>query len=295
LETKIQRGNTQDHAREAPAGPGERIPKRPFNKDKNTKKTVKSDVTELLKNHSWGENFLIDYCTTCLLPGGTRHHVIEKNISSLVFHREDRDQIIERYLQVQQRTTDTTKTWMKVIANGNYTRVSVMELKRFIEENNNIPYEIPKTEETTKETHQQHDELQHEKAIKKLKNPLLLLRMITERHKQGITGEEWSIMAIVLEIMLRLVPSAKPTSSNYVISNYNGSGKDWLVECICKTIPIEEDYIPRTTILEKVFRYWHTTKEDIESGWTWNGKVIHLKDPPGDIMNSFFKIFYKMF
>lgn len=241
-----------------------------------------------------GKNFLIDYCTTYLLPRGTRHHVIEKNISSLVFHREDRDQIIEKYLQVQQKTTDTTRTWMKVIANGNYTRVSVMELKRFIEENN-IPYEKPKTEETTKETHQQHDELQLEKAIKKLKNPLLLLRIITERHKQGITGEEWSIMAIVLEIMLRLVPSIKPTSSNWVISKYNRSGKDLLVECICKTIPIEEDYIPRTAISEKVFRYWHTTKEDIESGWTWNGKVIHLKNRQEDLINSFFKFFYRMF
>jgi hypothetical protein len=190
--------------------------------------------------------------------------------------------------------TDTTRTWMKVIANGNYTRVSVMELKRFIEENN-ISYEIPKTEETTKETHQQHDELQHEKAIKKLKNPLLLLRMITERHKQGVTGEEWCIMAIVLEIILRLVPSIKSTSSNCVISNYNGSGKDWLVEYIYKTILIDEDYIPRTAISEKVFRYRHTTKEDIESGWTWNGKLIHLKNPPEDFMNSLFKFFYKMF
>lgn len=119
-------------------------------------------------------------------------------------------------------------------------------------------------------------------GIEKMKKPDLLIQIIKEVQKEGLIGEEDTILAITLKIMLRLVKNATPTSSNVVISDRSGGGKDWLTKCICAVLLEKKDYFHRSRLSEKVFTYWNSKKKD----FTWDGKVIHLEDPDAEFLNS---------
>jgi hypothetical protein len=116
----------------------------------------------------------------------------------------------------------------------------------------------------------------------KLKDPLLLVNIVKEIQKEGIVGEEDTILALIMKIMLRYVKDVDATSSNLVVSDKSGGGKDYIVETICSVLLPKKDYYHRTGLTEKVFRYWHSNKKD----FTWNGKVIHLEDPESDLIKS---------
>jgi hypothetical protein len=116
----------------------------------------------------------------------------------------------------------------------------------------------------------------------KLKDPLLLVNIVKEVQSEGIVGEEDTILAIIMKIMLRNVKGADATSSNIVVSDKSGGGKDVLTELVCKVMLPKHDYFHRTGLTEKVFRYWNSNKKD----FTWNGKVIHLEDPEEDLIKS---------
>ena len=116
----------------------------------------------------------------------------------------------------------------------------------------------------------------------KLKDPLLLVNIVKEIQKEGIVGEEDTILALILKIMLRYVKDVDATSSNLVISDKSGGGKDYLVESVCNVLLPKKEYYHRTGLTEKVFRYWNSNKKD----FTWNGKVIHLEDPESDLIKS---------
>ena len=121
-----------------------------------------------------------------------------------------------------------------------------------------------------------------EKCGEHLKDPLLLYNIIKEVQKEGVVGEEDTIAALTLKIMLRFVKDADATSSNIVVSDKSGGGKDFLVKAICKVILPKVDYYHRTGLTEKVFTYWNANKKD----FTWTGKVIHLEDPDEDLIKS---------
>jgi len=115
-----------------------------------------------------------------------------------------------------------------------------------------------------------------------LKDPLLLVKIVKEVQSEGIVGEEDTILALIMKIMLRYVKDVDATSGNLVVSDKSGGGKDFLVESVCKVMLPKNDYYHRTGLTEKVFRYWHSNKKD----FTWNGKVIHLEDPDPDLIKS---------
>ena len=121
-----------------------------------------------------------------------------------------------------------------------------------------------------------------EKCGEQLKDPMLLINIIDEVQKEGVVGEEDSIMSLVMKIMLRYVRDADKTSSNIVISDKSGGGKDYLVECVSEVMLPKTDYYHRTGLSEKIFSYWNANKKD----FTWNGKVIHLEDPDDDLIQS---------
>ena len=179
------------------------------------KKYTKSTTTEILQKNQWVNDFLIEYCTSHLLPKGARHHTIEKNLAILIYHRKDGEEIKNRYLKAQERTANTLRTWTNAISRGQYPDVSPLELKKYIEENN-IDYVILK--------HEKADEKLDAvvpldaTAIQLLKDPKLLLNLVEEIHKQGVIGEDGSILAIINKTNLRLVKNHNPTSSNMVLS-----------------------------------------------------------------------------
>lgn len=118
---------------------------------------------------------------------------------------------------------------------------------------------------------------QETKMIKELQDPLLLLHIIDELHKKGVQGEEDTILALINKITLRLVKNSEPTSSNVVVSDKTGSGKDYLVKSVTEVMVPKNDLIHRTMLSEKALNYW------IEP---WNKKVLYLEDPLDETLQS---------
>jgi len=119
----------------------------------------------------------------------------------------------------------------------------------------------------------------------------LLVRIIDEIHKDGLVNEEISCLVLINKIFLRLVKNASPTSSNILVSDKTGGGKDVLVISVCDTILPEKNCHHRTDISDKTFDYWQPIL-----GWdeiddkkvpikdSWNGHVIYLEDPREDAL-----------
>jgi hypothetical protein len=137
------------------------------------------------------------------------------------------------------------------------------------------------------------DALKEEKEMQKcLKNKNLLVNIIKEIHKEGVVGEEDSMLALIIKFMLRLVPDAIPTSSNILISDKSGGGKDHLVGQMSKVLlENERTYFHRSGVSEKALRYWGMKKGKITKWWkelgaSWDEKVLHIEDPDDELINS---------
>lgn len=122
----------------------------------------------------------------------------------------------------------------------------------------------------------------HKNGIEKMKRDDLLVQIIREVHNEGVVGEDDTIIALTLKVMLRLVKNANPTSSNVLVSDMSGGGKDYIVKCICSVLLRKNAYFHRSRLTETVFTYWHAK----DKGFTWDGKVIHLEDPDPEFLNS---------
>lgn len=134
-------------------------------------------------------------------------------------------------------------------------------------------------------------------AITKLQDSNLLLNIINEIQKEGVIGEEETILVCINKIMLRKTKGAKPTSSNIIISDITGCGKDYIFTKICNVVVEKEKYYHRTDISDKTFDYWKplirfdTIEEDgkkkrIPVYDTWDGYVLHLEDPREEALNG---------
>lgn len=124
--------------------------------------------------------------------------------------------------------------------------------------------------------------------MNKLKDDKLIKHIVDEVHKEGVVGEEDSIIVLTLKIMLRLVKNASPTSSNVLVSDKTGGGKDWLTKHVCKVLLSESDCYHRTTMSPKAFNYWQPFKMVNKKKVTisWDGKVIYLEDPDEELIKS---------
>jgi len=125
------------------------------------------------------------------------------------------------------------------------------------------------------------------KAEDKMKSPKLMKYIIDEIHNCGVIGEEQSTIALTLKIMLRLVNNAHPTSSNVLVSDNTGGGKDFITKNLCDIL-CEKDisYIHRTNLSPKVLNYWQPTDKATNKPTTWDGKVLYLEDPPEELIQS---------
>lgn len=125
------------------------------------------------------------------------------------------------------------------------------------------------------------------KAMSKMTSPKLMYYIIKEVQKEGIVGEEDSIIVLSLKIALRLVKNASATSSNVLVSDDTGGGKDFLTSGICRTmLQKEHTYFHRTGISPKVFNYWQPIDAATEEETTWDGKILYLEDPEAELIKS---------
>ena len=117
-------------------------PKELLKQIKKSKVHYKSNAVQTRQQYSWVADFLINYCTKNRLPTGDRNHTIEKNLAVLIIHNKNRDKLMVEYLAVQNRKHDSLKGWITKVAKGDITEINVMEIKRYIRENE-IPYDFP--------------------------------------------------------------------------------------------------------------------------------------------------------
>jgi hypothetical protein len=123
---------------------------------------------------------------------------------------------------------------------------------------------------------------QEKLEIEILKDKNLLIEIIKEAENEGIVGEENTALCLINKICLRLVKNAEPTSSNLIVSDDSGAGKDWIVKNICKILVPDDKYNHRTVLSPTVLNYWKADKKD----FSWNEHVIHLEDPKEDTIQG---------
>jgi hypothetical protein len=120
----------------------------------------------------------------------------------------------------------------------------------------------------------------------KVKDAKLMKHIIDEVHSRGVIGEEESIIALTLKTMLRLVKNAHPTSSNVLVSDRTGGGKDFITENVLEVLCKKDlTYLHRTNLSPKVLNYWQP-KDATGNKVSWDGKVLYLEDPDEELIKS---------
>jgi len=252
-------------------------PKKLLRQINKSKKLTKINATELLRKNQWVNDFLINHCSSHILPKGQRHYIIEKNLAVLLYHRTDKKEILNKYLKAQGRKTNTLRTWFNAISGGQYTEVSVLEVKKYIKENN-IDYNIPSNGIAGPDEGPQ-DITPEELNI--LTDPDLL-NLINKQLDKTIVGEHESRKTIILNACGKFVENANISSYNLCINSNSGAGKDYITKNTLKIFHSKDVEI-RSRISPTALTYWHNSK--FEPEWTWNGKVLVLLDISNTILN----------
>jgi len=107
------------------------------------RRVLKSNKSKQKREHIifelWTEDFFLNYCLNNKLPEGERHTVVEKNMAIWLRGREDRDEIIKHYCEMQNQPMQTFNGWL---AGEKYNEVNARELEKFIKRYD-IKYTIP--------------------------------------------------------------------------------------------------------------------------------------------------------
>jgi len=111
-----------------------------------------------------------------------------------------------------------------------------------------------------------------------------LMKKLKQEVSKNVAGEEDTIHTIGLNACGRLVENAAKTSYNCIPNDESGTGKDYTTEKTLKVFVPKDDLIIRTRISPAVLNYWHNAK--FEPEWSWNGKVLYLKDVSDNILNA---------
>lgn len=262
-------------------------PKELLKQIKKSKTQHKYNTIQVQQNYPWVIDFLVDYCTQNKLPIGNRNRIIEKNLAVLIIHRKDRDRIMEKYFEVQERKHNSIKGWFNKVIKGEIKQVSPLELKKYIEENN-IDYAIPTVPSGTATVPAKISVLTPEEH-QILTDPKLLDTIVEEIQGKRVVGEKETIKCIFIVTNCRLAKNIKPTSSNINVNDESGLGKDWIVKAVLDILP-DNVVVYRTKITPELLTYWHNSK--YEPDWTWNGKILYIEDISTTLLNSdVFKVF----
>lgn len=154
---------------------------------------------------------------------------------------------------------------------------------------------IKKAQEEDKkarEEHQRHIERQDEDFIQSgvnptqtpeeiLRDPNIFRNMIKELGKK-IAGEEAGRKVIFLVSCSRLVENMDSFSSNLLVNDLSGVGKDHVTRETLNIWP-QDVFIHKYRISPTVLSYWHNHK--FEPEWTWDDKLLYLEDASNAVLN----------
>lgn len=120
-------------------------------KVEKAKKKVHTIIADIKGKDKWVEKFLLDYCLNNKLPSGQRNSIICKNLAIFISFREDKQEIINKFMDAQEYKKDEVSPWLIGVYNNIYQEVGVGELKNYII-SNEIPFTIKNYELSTEET-----------------------------------------------------------------------------------------------------------------------------------------------
>lgn len=119
--------------------------------------------------------------------------------------------------------------------------------------------------------------------LRELKKPNLIFNILREVQKEGVVGEEESILVLINRIGMRCVKNYTLTSGNIIVSDGTGLGKDNVTEKLCKVMLVKNKTLySATCISDKALNYWHPGFEDA----SWDGRVMYLQDPEEDTLKG---------
>jgi len=257
-------------------------PKELLKQIKKSKKHSKKIHLQTKQNNDWVEDFLLNYCVNNQLPGGERHHVIEKNLAILIYHRKDADAIRKQYCETQGRKRDTLTTWFNAIGRGEYPELSPGELRNYINQHD-LPYIIVGQQKESSETPKKLTDQDKEQIREHLTKPSLIVDTIKEVQKNGVAGEEDTILALIILASTRLVKNVSAEAKNLFLSDKTGLGKDYTTNKTLEAILPEHLHFHVTKMTPEAFTYWHNSEN--EPDWTWDDKVIHFEDITKNLLN----------
>jgi len=104
-----------------------------------------------------------------------------------------------------------------------------------------------------------------------------LYDLVSAVNKSGVIGEQDSILVLLNKISLRLVTNADGVSSNVIVSDFTGLGKDNLVSSVCELVLPRESYFHRV-------RLSPTSLDYMSVDFSWDGIVLHIEDPSSDLL-----------
>jgi len=110
-----------------------------------------------------------------------------------------------------------------------------------------------------------------------LKDSLFLYKIVDAIHKLGVVGDDKVILCLLIKIFLRLVKNSDAVSSNLVLSDLSGSGKDFVTQKVCNFVVPESCFKFYTRISEKALNYFQCN---------WKYKVLYLEDIAQDFLNT---------
>jgi len=114
-----------------------------------------------------------------------------------------------------------------------------------------------------------------------LKDPQLFERIDQELDKK-IMGEKKARRAIFLITCGRLMRNCEPTSTNLLVNDESGKGKDHVTKNVLSLWP-KDDIHHQIRISPTAFTYWH--RADYEPQWSWDNKVVYLEDLSQSVLN----------
>ena len=127
------------------------------------------------------------------------------------------------------------------------------------------------------------EEQPNEKYLEILQDRSLIEILDRELDKKIVGERESRLTVLLIAFGGKLVENAEPTSSNLMVNDESGAGKDWVVKSVLDLLP-NNDIIRRKRITPNVFTYWHNAK--FEPGWTWDGKIFYNEDISNSVLNS---------
>lgn len=108
-----------------------------------------------------------------------------------------------------------------------------------------------------------------------------LFNIIVDEIGKKIVDEKETIKTILLIALGgRLVENCTPTSTNLMVNDEAGAGKDFVVDNVLDIIP-REWIIKRKRISQMAFTYWKAN----DKNWSWDGFITYFEDIGNPILN----------